>query len=555
MRRRLPLAAAALAATATLAAFEIRLCSGESDLERYRFYPCNAAGMGNLSQLANFDAAAPGAIAASSALRREIAERRRRFRQDLSRARALKLKPLVSTDEILLPTAVVEHLRGKITRAGDPKHVDLDREEFWDLYRAKYREVLRDFPEIAYVMVRTGENYSYLLNGYSGQLIAERTSSKTRSETYVRNMQRLIRETRRVVAGEFGRTLIWRTWDLGNHGFHASPEVYDRVLAGITERRGLLFSIKFTQTDYWRYNDLNPNIGRGGVDQIVEFQSAREYEGKGAFPDYTGPEHAEALRRLARIPAVKGVWNWHFGGGWGGPHLKSDRWVRLNIESTWRLARDPALSPRKLAEEWAAREFGRRASAKVADMLMLSSDCVLRFRYIAPYSRNNKGWLPARNLMRDDIIRGERVLGDQGGLRLLYDGSRHALPEALAEKEQAARDATRMRELFESARAGIVGARGERVYRESLNSLLYLESLARVMSHYVRGMFFYYDGQNAPARAELLAWRDEWRRYRTVISKLEGVASLYRSLNSQQETDAGGAMEDTCEKALAALAR
>jgi hypothetical protein len=349
--------------------------------------------------------------------------------------------------------------------------------------------------------------------------------------------------------------LIWRTWDLGNHGFHARPEVYDRVLAGITERKGLLFSIKFTQTDYWRYNDLNPNIGRGGVDQIVEFQSAREYEGKGAYPDYVGPEHATAMRRLAAIPNVKGVWNWNFGGGWGGPHLKSDRWVRLNIEATARLMQQPSLSPRRLAEEWAAREFGKRAASKVADMLMLSPDAVLGFRYIAPYSRNHPGWLPARNIMRDDIIRGEKVLGGEGGLRLLYEGSKYALEEALAEKAKAARDAARMREIFERARGAIVAERGERVYRESLHALVYLESLARVMSHYVRGMFLYYDGRAKEALPELQAWQREWRRYRTEIAKIEGVASLYRSLNSQNENDSAGAMEDTCEKALAALVK
>jgi hypothetical protein len=541
-------------AAAAAPPFEIRLGSGETDLAYYSEYGYNAASAGNLSQLAAFEQSAPGAIPKGSRLRLQIEERRRALRADLTRARSLKLKLLLSTDEILLPTAVMEYLRGKITRDDDPKRVDLDKEEFWELYRSKYREVLRDFPEVAYVMVRTGENYSYLLDGYSGQLIAERSTSKVRSDTYIRNMQRLIRETRRVVVDEFGRTLIWRTWDLGNHGFHASPEVYDRVLAGIEDRKGLIFSIKFTATDYWRYNDFNPNIGRGGVDQIVEFQCAREYEGKGAFPDYTGPEHAEAMQRLAAVSAVKGVWIWNFGGGWGGPHLKNDRWVRLNIETTARLAKDPRLPPRKLAGQWAEREYGKRAASAVADMLMLSPEVVLGFRYIASYSRNNRGWLPARNIMRDDIIRGEKVLGGEGGLRLLYEGSRHALEEALAEKEKAARDATRMKRIFESARAGIVAERGERVYRESLNTLLYLESLARVMSHYVRGMFLYYDGQNTRALAELRMWRAEWRRYRSEIPKLEGVASLYRSLNSQKEDDSAGAMEDTCEKALAALA-
>src|SRR5208283_1155542 len=143
------------------------------------------------------------------------------------------------------------------------------------------------------------------------------------------------------------------------------------------------------------------------------FQCAREYEGKGAFPDYTGPEQAGAMKKASRL-GVNGVWIWDFGGGWGGPHLQSDRWVRLNIEAASRLAQNPDLSARELAEQWAAREFGTNAAPNVAEMLMLSSECVRKSVYIAPYARKHTGWLPSRNLMRDDIIRGEKAVGDEG---------------------------------------------------------------------------------------------------------------------------------------------
>ncbi|MBI4877431.1 MAG: hypothetical protein HY822_22615, partial [Acidobacteria bacterium] len=54
-------------------------------------------------------------------------------------------------------------------------------------------------------------------------------------------------------------------------------------------------------------------------------------------------------------------------------------------------------------------------------------------------------------------------------------------------------------------------------------------------------------------RDELLAWRKAWDSYRRDIGKLEGVASLYRSLNSQKETDHDSAMEATAGQALASL--
>jgi len=117
-----------------------------------------------------------------------------------------------------------------------------------------------------------------------------------------------------------------------------------------------------------------------------------------------------------------------------------------------------------------------------------------------------------------------------------------------------------MRRTFESAQQEIIAARGPAIYRESLNSILYMEALAKVMAHYVRGMFQYERWRQtgnkeigSAARNELVEWRKAWDYYRNEIGKLEGVASLYRSLNSQQETDTRGAMEDLCEAALAAL--
>lgn len=538
-------------ASSAFAAFPLRIGSGETDIARYKEYGYNAAILTSFTQLATFDQAAPGALPQQSPLRQQIEETRRLFRQQAAKAKALGIDAIASTDEIQLPTAVLEQLAGKVTLASDPRRVDFDKEAFWQLYRAKYREVLKAFPEIRYVMVRTGENYSFLHDGYSGQIISEPGIERAKSPTFIRNMQRLILETRRIVVDEFGRQLIWRTWDLGNNGFHGDVNVYDQILAGVKERKGLIFSIKFTQTDYWRYNDFNPAIGRGGVDQIVELQAAREYEGKGAFPNYTGEEHAGALRRCRDLK-VKGVWIWNFGGGWEGPHLKSDRWVRANIYSTAKLAENPDADPKQLAQDWATREFGPAAAPHVAEMLMLSDDAVLAFRYIAPYSRQHKGWLPARNIMRDDIIRGERVLGNEGGLRILYEGSKYALDEALAEKSQALDTVRRMRAIL---------ARASQIPEDALNSLAYMESIAAVMAHYIRGMFLYYHWQEnsdsttkQQALTELRAWRKAWHHHRTEIPKLTGTASPYRSLNNYRGTpNTTDAMQETCEKALLPL--
>jgi hypothetical protein len=232
----------------------------------------------------------------------------------------------------------------------------------------------------------------------------------------------------------------------------------------------------------------------------------------------------------------------------------------LNIEATARLAQNPELSPRDLAEEWATKEFGAKAAPKIAELAMLSGQCVEKCFYIAPYSRNHKGWLPSRNLTRDDTIRGEKVLGDQGGIKLLYEGSKQSLAEALQEKNDAVQLAVKMRTLLESAHEDIVHDRGESVYQDALGGVCYLEALTKVMSHYVHGMFLYYQWQEKgdaaiarKAEQELLEWRSAWQDYQTNVPKLRGTASLYRSQNAQESNSAQGAMADTCEGALRVL--
>jgi hypothetical protein len=372
-------------------------------------------------------------------------------------------------------------------------------------------------------------------------------------------MQRLINETRKLVVDEAGRTLIWRTWDLGNEGFHANTNVYDCIFAGVQARKGLLVAVKHTQTDYWQYNDFNPCIGRGGLDQLIEFQCAREYEGKGAYPNFPGERFAADLKRSRELGA-KGVWSWNFGGGWGGPFLKNDLWVRLNIFALSRLAHDPKLTADVAALEWAEQQFGKEAAPAVVRAVRPSHECVRKALYVAPYGRLHSGWLPSRNLTRDDIIRGEKGSHNEGSINLIYAEIKTNLAEALTEKLAAVQLAQQMRKEFEGAEAAIVAARGRQVYDEARTGFVYLEKLSVVMCHYVRGMFLFYRWQETKAAAdakaaltELTAWRQAWADYRTELPKLPGAASPYRSLNWQEENTAAGAMADICEKAIVEL--
>jgi hypothetical protein len=96
-----------------------------------------------------------------SPLRTRIEENRNRLRRSLREAARLGLRPCLSTDEILISTVALESMSKRIAHDGNPRRVDLGKEAVWELHHAKFREVLRAFPQDVYGMVRTGENYPF----------------------------------------------------------------------------------------------------------------------------------------------------------------------------------------------------------------------------------------------------------------------------------------------------------------------------------------------------------------------------------------------------------
>jgi hypothetical protein len=220
--------------------FPLRMASGETNLARYREAGANVVALGTgagLTQLATYAEVAPTACPLVSSAHRDRAAQGRNSVRKSGKPTRLGLAVCIGTDEIQIPTPVFDALRSSITRADDPQRVDLDRKSSGRSIVSKYREVLRAFPEIAYVQVRTGGNYSHLFNGYTGLLIAEKDFSPTRSDAYVRNMQRLIDETRRIVVDEFHRKLIGAPGTSATSAFTQSRRVRPRIQRHPESRR------------------------------------------------------------------------------------------------------------------------------------------------------------------------------------------------------------------------------------------------------------------------------------------------------------------------------
>jgi hypothetical protein len=139
-------------------------------------------------------------------------------------------------------------------------------------------------------------------------------------------------------------------------------------------------------------------IGQGRHRQIIEVQCAREYEGKGAYPNYIAHGAIEGFEEHASMPEEKinsirkfvetkpelyaGIWTWSRGGGWDGPYIKNEMWCDLNAWVMAQWALDTTASEEAVFNRYARDRLGLRDEDVKAfrTLCLLSADAVVRGR-------------------------------------------------------------------------------------------------------------------------------------------------------------------------------
>ena len=487
-----------------------------------------------------------------SSARSWVVGNRERARRQIEAAKRLHLKVVSPGDVISFPEQVLYLYGAEVADNQQPPRFCIGKEKTRRLLEYGLDEVLRDFPEIDAVMVRVGENYSG--NPMMGNTPDQGDCSSPPYD-YADRIA-LVIKTLRAVTDAHQKTYIQRAWDLGDGGFHASPEVAGEVVEGMTPDERLLLSFKHTKSDFWRYNEVNPNIGAGSFHQMVEFQAAREYEGKGAFPNYLGEVYASGAEETAPSGGidyayqrgVRAIWVWARGGGWGGPYLEDDLWIDANVYALSHLAWDPKLDPNVVAEDWACLRFGPAAAPTIAKILMKSADVVLKAFYIGPYAQERGGaWLPNNLWVRDDVIYGGDRVAEL--YRLCRDSE---FDIALREKAEAEKLIDSMIADWRRAQPFV---RDRALANRALNTLLYEKSLVQTLHYYLAGMFYYYrwqEGSKDNAFDRQLAidnirrWEESWGAHNSEIAHLPGVATPFRDWGMGQTVQA--ALEDLIEK-------
>lgn len=239
-----------------------------------------------------------------------------------------------------------------------------------------------DFPEVAGIIVRIGESDGKdVKDDFHSRLVIQTPADARRF------LQALL-----PVFEKHGRRMIFRTWTVGAYPIGDlmwHRDTFTQVFEGITSP-ALVVSMKYGESDFFRYLPLNRNFFRTALPKIVELQTRREYEGCGEYPSPVGWMYEQHARELRQAENVIGCMVWCQTGGWV-PFRRiafldpEAVWTDLNTFVTLRVMRDGWLV------EDAVRAFARERHLGDADALLellrLADECVSELLYIEEYAR------------------------------------------------------------------------------------------------------------------------------------------------------------------------
>ena len=297
-------------------------------------------------------------------------------------------------DIIVLPTHLVKLYPEILTKG----KIDITKKETQEVMDYMFKEMFTEYPEIDGIYFRFGETYTGKQYGapyHSGNNpILNKKVAKNYHMTLIKYLGDKLYGDKMV--DEKPRDMIYRTW--GFSGFQNDPKEYLSISEEIPTNDHLYFCIKHSTGDFHRTVAFNQTIGIGKHQQIVEVQAAREYEGKGAYPNYiadgviNGFEEYEwqmdsetqktCLRDVINTqehPQIKGIWTWSRGGGWNGPYINgvngivgdhtsdnqevvikdgSEMWNDLNTYVVTQWAKDTSKTDKYYVKEYAKKYLG-----------------------------------------------------------------------------------------------------------------------------------------------------------------------------------------------------
>jgi hypothetical protein len=295
------------------------------------------------------------------------------------------------SDLVLFPKRLIEKY-GMQKTFGDPTNPQTEK-----LIRAQINEMFDQFPAMEGLVVRIGETYLQDAPYHQGHI-----NNKTDAKKTIIPLMQILREE---ICEKRNKTLIFRTW----RAFDTNLETYMAVSDAVEPHPNLVISVKHCENDFHRANPFSKVIGQGRHRQIIEVQCAREYEGKGAYPNYVIHGVVEGFEEHSRMPEEQisslrefvemkpelyaGIWTWTRGGGWGGPYINNELWPDLNAWVVAQWAADPVQREADVFNRYATERLKLRGGdvEKFRKLCLLSADAVVRGRNTT-YADMDRWW-------------------------------------------------------------------------------------------------------------------------------------------------------------------
>lgn len=329
-------------------------------------FACRVVGLGfdavtldDVAHLSDHPWLEPDIRARNSILRDE-------FHRIVSLLRERGLRIYMTADFLTTTEAVDDRLRDHVGRA-----------------TAWFVEVLEgfleEFPDVDGVILRIGES-----DGLD-------VSDPLRSRLLIRSARQVNRLLRAIlpVFEQRNRRLIFRTWTVGAHLI--GDLIWHRgrladALRGI-DSPAFVLSMKYGESDFFRYLPLNRHFFRVDLPKIIELQARREYEGAGEYPSFIGWDCLETARQLRDARNVIGFSVWCQTGGWHAfrrrAFLDPDaKWIELNAAVAARVFREGAT-----VEQAVSQFFEPEQVSGLLEFLRLADQVVLRVLYIEEFAQ------------------------------------------------------------------------------------------------------------------------------------------------------------------------
>ncbi|MFB9923718.1 hypothetical protein ACFORO_15120 [Amycolatopsis halotolerans] len=438
----------------------------------------------------------------------------------IARAHAAGIAAYFFTDIIVLPKRLVELYGDQILDSQG--RISFDRPLTQQIHRLMLREICTRFPGLDGIVVRTGETYVQNVPFHTGN------NPITNGATSHLTLLGILRDEMCLR----GKRVFYRTWSTGSDKLTSDPDFYRQVTDQVETHENLVFSIKHTAKDFWRTIPFNRTIGVGKHRQIIEVECQREYEGKGAFPNYVidgvvnGFEEFRAqprtgpigLAEVADNPIIAGIWTWSRGGGWRGPYLHNELWSDLNTWVIARWTRDTGLGEEGAFDEYARRRLGLRGDQvrRFRRLALLSAAAVLRGHYSVVHPMGRLMWT------RDQFLG-----GSDKDLTSDYDAiiATGRVEPVLAEKAEAARMWDEIVALSDTIP---LRNHADRTYLRV--SARYGQSWHRVVHHGWEVMLRGYAGgyDKAVLRYHLARYDAEWQGWQRLAKTEPSCATLYQ---------------------------